>query len=339
MTDREYLDQLILSLRVRDVPPERIREIVDEVTAHLAAGDEHPVEAFGPPSEFAGRLAAVRPRTPRRLRARAAPLVTIAAGTLLAVWLALEGSRALLTGSPALLTLGDVLAFGVLLAAAPMVWWLFTVHADGRLAAWPVMGAGTAVVVAAGTLAAMVMRPPVVSTSGWLLLGTAVLAGVLTGVLVRSEPLTRGDPPHGTGSNADGPQTDGPRARDARFDARFQETRIHGARGGVNDGMSNLSGDMSTPSDRDSPTVPRWTRGAEARLTRLLLGSPGWRTTIVVTLAVSGAVVGLSLARATAGEPPVWIIVALLAGFVLGHIVGAARVRARHGLVLDRTVR
>lgn len=58
MSDKpDYLDDLILQLRLLDVPGERIGQIVAEAEDHLAASGETPEEAFGPMAAFARQLA------------------------------------------------------------------------------------------------------------------------------------------------------------------------------------------------------------------------------------------------------------------------------------------
>ncbi|NEK58904.1 hypothetical protein GCU56_13620 [Geodermatophilus sabuli] len=55
-----YRRDLVLALRMGNVPPDRIGEIVAEVESHVADTGESPVEAFGPPREYAAGFA--RPR-------------------------------------------------------------------------------------------------------------------------------------------------------------------------------------------------------------------------------------------------------------------------------------
>ena len=52
-----YRRDLILALRMRDVPGDRIGEIVAEVESHLADTGEDPHDAFGPPKEYAAGFA------------------------------------------------------------------------------------------------------------------------------------------------------------------------------------------------------------------------------------------------------------------------------------------
>jgi hypothetical protein len=52
-----YRRQLMLALRSRHVPGDRIGEIVAEVESHVADTGEDPVEAFGPPRRYAEAVA------------------------------------------------------------------------------------------------------------------------------------------------------------------------------------------------------------------------------------------------------------------------------------------
>ncbi|WP_432571489.1 HAAS signaling domain-containing protein [Kineococcus sp. SYSU DK005] len=51
-----YCDDLLLALRLRDVPGARIGAVLAEVRDHLAASGEDPVEAFGTPEQYASAL-------------------------------------------------------------------------------------------------------------------------------------------------------------------------------------------------------------------------------------------------------------------------------------------
>lgn len=57
MTIEEYLGELSSHLHVRGVAGSRIEEIVREVAAHLEESGEAPAEAFGPPEEYAEKMA------------------------------------------------------------------------------------------------------------------------------------------------------------------------------------------------------------------------------------------------------------------------------------------
>ncbi|MGJ9420927.1 HAAS signaling domain-containing protein [Aeromicrobium sp. CF3.5] len=51
-----YRQELILALRLKNVPGDRIGEIVAEVESHVADTGEHPTEAFGIPRDYAATL-------------------------------------------------------------------------------------------------------------------------------------------------------------------------------------------------------------------------------------------------------------------------------------------
>lgn len=51
-----YQQRLILALRLKDVPGDRIGEIVAEVESHVAETGEDPTEAFGTPRHYAASL-------------------------------------------------------------------------------------------------------------------------------------------------------------------------------------------------------------------------------------------------------------------------------------------
>ena len=52
-----YRRDLVLALRMRHVPAPRIGEIVADVESHVADTGEDPVEAFGPPKDYAASVA------------------------------------------------------------------------------------------------------------------------------------------------------------------------------------------------------------------------------------------------------------------------------------------
>jgi hypothetical protein len=56
-TDQAWCDDLLLRLRLREVPGARIGEVLAEVQSHVAETGEHPREAFGAPKEYADRVA------------------------------------------------------------------------------------------------------------------------------------------------------------------------------------------------------------------------------------------------------------------------------------------
>ncbi|NOJ60205.1 hypothetical protein [Arthrobacter sp. 260] len=54
---RKWLEDFIVELRLRDVPGDLIGDAVSTVEAHLQDTGESPIDAFGPPDEYAENLA------------------------------------------------------------------------------------------------------------------------------------------------------------------------------------------------------------------------------------------------------------------------------------------
>jgi hypothetical protein len=98
---RTYCDQLLMALRMREVPGQRIGEILTEVRAHLAEGGEDPVAVFGDPEAYAADLSRDQvPKTPgERLREG---LVGVGFG--LGGWWLADGVSSVATGDRALMT-------------------------------------------------------------------------------------------------------------------------------------------------------------------------------------------------------------------------------------------
>jgi hypothetical protein len=61
-----YLDNLLLQLRLREVPGDRIGQILAEVQTHVADTGLDPVDAFGEPGEYAATYAAAAGSAPAR---------------------------------------------------------------------------------------------------------------------------------------------------------------------------------------------------------------------------------------------------------------------------------
>ena len=99
---RRYRDRLLYSLRMRDVPGERIGQVLAEVEAHVAETGEDPVEAFGPPQEYAVQVVAVTGRVGRwRLTPRVAVVsLLIALGAFAATSWTMGGLVGLVADSP-----------------------------------------------------------------------------------------------------------------------------------------------------------------------------------------------------------------------------------------------
>jgi hypothetical protein len=57
-TDQAWRDDLLLALRLREVPGTRIGEVLAEVQSHVAETGEDPRQAFGDPKQYADEVAA-----------------------------------------------------------------------------------------------------------------------------------------------------------------------------------------------------------------------------------------------------------------------------------------
>lgn len=120
-----YRDELLLALRLRDVPGPRIAEVLAEVDSHIAESGEDPTGAFGPPREYANEVVdTIRgdERSDWRIGAvlRSVPIALVAGlgGYLLAsgLW-GLASGRPVVPGMPALIAAlaGGALFGGILL--------------------------------------------------------------------------------------------------------------------------------------------------------------------------------------------------------------------------------
>lgn len=101
---------LIVALRLRNVPADRVGEIVAEVESHVAETGEDPVDAFGSPREYAESFRG--PQTRREQVALAGLLLTsAAAGWLIGagVFGIVAGDRVVGLPAAAALVLGAVL--------------------------------------------------------------------------------------------------------------------------------------------------------------------------------------------------------------------------------------
>ncbi len=113
MTDT-YVNQLVLELRMRDVPGDRIGQVIAEVEAHVAESRETPAEAFGSAEEYADRVSATLGR-PAAKRHRG---LLVAWPVSLAAMLTTDGVAGLAFGDRVELTAGKLLVFGLLPPAA-----------------------------------------------------------------------------------------------------------------------------------------------------------------------------------------------------------------------------
>jgi hypothetical protein len=121
-TDVEtYRQELLVALRLRDVPGPQIAEALAEVDSHVAESGESPVEAFGPAPAYAAQLAgALDPTRPTGWRAVVRAMLTWTVPLAMAGgYLAADGAFALGVGEDAVLGLPAAvsLVLGVLLLA------------------------------------------------------------------------------------------------------------------------------------------------------------------------------------------------------------------------------
>jgi hypothetical protein len=163
-----YIDELVLALRLRDVPGDRIGEVVAEVEARVAESGEDPAVAFGPPEAYALEVAAgVRRRRPSPVDLlRAYPPV-------LGAMLLVDSLSAVFAGRRAAVTAGEVVVFAVL---PPLAALLLRPGVRRSPRIWAGAGLGAAGLVAVLFLGAglVLVRYP-----AWigLVVGAALLAG------------------------------------------------------------------------------------------------------------------------------------------------------------------
>ncbi|NIZ90400.1 hypothetical protein [Kineococcus rubinsiae] len=142
-----YCDELLLALRMKDVPGNRIGEVLAEVRDHLASSGEDPVDAFGMPQDYADALTAGR--SAARWSARALDTAGNAAGVAGLLW-AVAGVTALLTRQPAVLTEFQIVLPVAVAVVAPL---LVDVVVTARRAT--VLGWGLLVTVALAAVAVL----------------------------------------------------------------------------------------------------------------------------------------------------------------------------------------
>lgn len=196
----EYLEQLVVSLRVRDVPADRIREIIDELEGHLAEAGEDPREAFGEPAALADSYVQAHP-VPRARTLRGTTQAAIAAGAFLAPVLLGAGIDALVSGEPVAIGLGHVLGVAVVLAAFVPAFRLLWAFLDGRGSRWSVVAVFVGGAVGGLVMALWLTGPVLVEVPGWGVLTAAVAAVATVAGLVRSDPL----PPPGASATSPPP--------------------------------------------------------------------------------------------------------------------------------------
>jgi hypothetical protein len=112
-----YTADLLLALRVRELPGVRIGEVLAEVESHVADTGEDPYEAFGSPRQYAQTIVPARTGAVRRDMFGQAVLGAVAG------WLLARGTFSLVSGEDTLYGLPVllVLALGIGAAVAMVV--------------------------------------------------------------------------------------------------------------------------------------------------------------------------------------------------------------------------
>jgi hypothetical protein len=171
MTD-PYVNRLVLALRMRDVPGERIGQVVAEVEAHVAESREAPTEAFGTAEEYADRVSAALDRpTTQRHRQTLRGMLTAWPITLAAMLMA-DGVAGLAFGQRIELTIGKLLLFGLLPPAAVA---LIQLIGRQQRPSWQT-GLGVALLFAGVFSVPWLLPRPVLATyPAWAALAAAVL--------------------------------------------------------------------------------------------------------------------------------------------------------------------
>lgn len=105
-----YRQQLLLALRLRDIPGPRIAEVLAEVECHVADTGEDPSAAFGAPKDYAQALVLeLHPERAPGVRGWFASVrgveVLLAALAFAGAWLSAAGLFALAAGDPGVLGL------------------------------------------------------------------------------------------------------------------------------------------------------------------------------------------------------------------------------------------
>jgi hypothetical protein len=177
MTDT-YVNRLVVALRMRDVPGERIGQVVAEVEAHVAESREEPIEAFGSPEEYADRVSAAMDPTAEKRHRQTRRGMLMGWPTTLAAMLMADGVAGLASDQRIELTAGKLVLFGLLPPTAVV---LVQLIARRERLSWPT-GLGVALVFAGVFTVPWLLPLPVLATyPAWAALVTAALlaAGTL----------------------------------------------------------------------------------------------------------------------------------------------------------------
>lgn len=173
-----YVDELVFALRMRDVPGERIGQVIAEVEAHVAESHEAPAETFGSADEYADRVAAALVR-PAINRHRATLRAMLGGWPIaLAAMLLVDGVAGLALGQRVEVSTGKLLLFALLPPAAVL---LVQLIGRQKRPTWPT-GAGIVLIFAGVFSVPWLLPRPVLGTyPAWAALTAAALlaAGTL----------------------------------------------------------------------------------------------------------------------------------------------------------------
>lgn len=106
----QYLEQLSGELIGQGLPGERVGQVLAEVDEYVTDCGEDPAEAFGPPAEYAQRIAEAAGHVPPSATRHVPRALLVAAVSTAGTLLSVEGVAALPRGGPAPLTAGVLVA-------------------------------------------------------------------------------------------------------------------------------------------------------------------------------------------------------------------------------------
>ena len=181
MTVADYVEQLVLELRMRDVPGDRIGQVAAEVEAHVAESGEDPADAFGPAGEYAEHVRSTLGTPPRRR-----PLgVLTAVPVTLAAMLGLETVAALTGAREVQVTAGHLIAAAAIVPAGVLLVRLVTRPLWQLAAAYLVAAAGVVAVLS------LLRQPVLLTLPVWAGLAVAAVLGAVgaTGLWWLRDPV------------------------------------------------------------------------------------------------------------------------------------------------------
>ena len=165
MTTDKYTFDLLVALRMRDVPGDRIGEVIAEVESHVAETGQDPREAFGTPKEYAKAIA---PGNINWFAPRLWALVAIG-------WI----FGATLSLSLIALVTGDVDLYGYGLHLPSWLWLLFALAMGGVLIVNRHKLRDEVVDPRSGENMGYTARPAVAIAFVWVIGGSAIVAALL----------------------------------------------------------------------------------------------------------------------------------------------------------------